>query len=216
MSRPVAALLYQKANNHWLRKLAHGRELYLVPTGDIAAVVFATELLSQLRNRGIDLDHVSQTRARQDGKTLDKTSNTKYAAQLIAEHIQGWLPTRSTDPDSQHEITNLRIQLAELRQRLGDDNAEVSTPPRPGQPTPWSANSASQSTPIQRALLGNSTAPTPPTFDPACLLTVPNTSNAWLPDNMPTSLADRPFAKWVKDLPLSDVQDRNMVGQTTR
>ena len=91
MSRPVAALLYQKANNHWLRKLAHGRELYLVPTGDIAAVVFATELLSQLRNRGIDLDHVSQTRARQDGKTLDKTSNTKYAAQLIAEHIQGWL-----------------------------------------------------------------------------------------------------------------------------
>jgi len=112
LSRPVAALLYQKANNHWLRKLAHGRELYLVPTGDIAAVVFATELLSQLRNRGIDLDHVSQTRARQDGKTLDKTSNTKYAAQLIAEHIQGWLPTRSTDPDSQHEITNLRIQLA--------------------------------------------------------------------------------------------------------
>ena len=106
-------------------------KLYLVPTGDIATVVFVTELLSQLRNRGIDLDHVSQTRARQDGKTLDKTSNTKYAAQLIAEHIQGWLPTRSTDPDSQHEITNLRIQLAELRQRLGDDNAEVSTPPRP-------------------------------------------------------------------------------------
>jgi hypothetical protein len=192
-------LLYQKANNHWLWKLAHGRELYLVPTGDIATVVFVTELLSQLRNRGIDLDHVSQTRARQDGKTLDKTSNTKYAAQLIAEHIQGWLPTRSTDPDSQHEITNLRIQLAELRQRLGDDNAEVSTPPRP-----------------ERALLGNSTAPTPPTFDPACLLTVPTTSNAWLADNMPTSLADRPFAKWVKDLPLSDVQDRNMAGQTTR
>jgi len=201
LSLPVAALLYQQANSHWLRKLAHGRELYLVPTGDIAAVVFATELLSQLRNRGIDLDRVSQTRARQDGKTLDKISNTKYAAQLFAEHIQGWLPTRPTDPDSQHEITNLRNQLAELHQRLGDDNADISTPPRNGQPSP-----ASQSTPIQRALLGNSTAPSPPTFDPSCLLTVPTTSNSWLADNMRTSLADRPFAKCLKELPLSDVQ----------
>jgi hypothetical protein len=139
----VAALLYQQANNFWLRKLAHGRELYLGPTGDIAAVVFATELLSQLRNRGVDLDRISQIRALQDGKTLDKTSNTKYAAQLIAEHIHGWLPVRSTDPNSQHEITSLRNQLAELRQRLEDEPTEISTPPRTGQ-----QSSASQSTPI--------------------------------------------------------------------
>ena len=61
-------------------------------------MVFATELLTQLRNRGIDLDRVSQIRVRQDGKMLGKTSNTKHAAQLIAEH--SWLPTRATDPDS--------------------------------------------------------------------------------------------------------------------
>ena len=61
---PVAALLYQQANNFWLRKLAHGRELYLIPTGDIAAVVFMTELLTQLRNKGVDLDKVSSSRAR--------------------------------------------------------------------------------------------------------------------------------------------------------
>jgi hypothetical protein len=36
---PVAALLYQQSNNFWLRKLAHGRELYLIPTSDIAAVL---------------------------------------------------------------------------------------------------------------------------------------------------------------------------------
>ena len=103
---PVAALLYQQANNHELRELALGREreLYLIPTGDIAAVVFSAELLPQLRNRGVDLDRISQVRARQDDKTLGKTSNTKYAAQLIAEHIQ--LPIRSADPDSQHEITD--------------------------------------------------------------------------------------------------------------
>ena len=52
----MAALLYQQANNFWLRKLAHGREVYLIPTGDIAAVVFMTELLTQLRNKGVDMD----------------------------------------------------------------------------------------------------------------------------------------------------------------
>ena len=40
LALPVAAMLYQQANNHWLRKLAHGRDLYLIPTGEIAAVVF--------------------------------------------------------------------------------------------------------------------------------------------------------------------------------
>eukprot|EP00435_Cladocopium_sp_Y103_P042159 s181_g11.t1 len=32
---PVAALLYQEADNFWLRKLAHGRELDLIPTGTL-------------------------------------------------------------------------------------------------------------------------------------------------------------------------------------
>ena len=111
LSLPLAAMMYQQANNHWLRKLAHGRELYLIPTGDITAVAFTTELLSQLRNRGIDLDRVSHFKARQDGKLLGKTANAKYAAQQIAELIQIWLPARTTDPDSQHEITRLRNQL---------------------------------------------------------------------------------------------------------
>jgi hypothetical protein len=71
LALPVAALLYQQTNKFWLRKLAHGRELYLIPTGDTAMVVFAMELLSQLRNRDIDLDRVFKIRARQDGKHLD-------------------------------------------------------------------------------------------------------------------------------------------------
>ena len=49
LALPLAALLYQQASNHWLRKLAHGRETYLIPTGDIAAV-FMTGLLTQLRH----------------------------------------------------------------------------------------------------------------------------------------------------------------------
>ena len=75
LTLPAAALLYQQANNFWLRKLAHGREVYLISTGDIATVVFMTELLTQLRNRGVDLDKVSHCGARQDGKLLDKTQH---------------------------------------------------------------------------------------------------------------------------------------------
>ena len=75
--------------------------------------------------------------------------------------------------------------------------AEVSTPPRTGQ-----QSSSSQSTPIQRSLMGNSA--------PSAPLTIPTTSKSWLTENMPTGLADRTYAKWLKDLPLSDVQ-RNVL-----
>ena len=130
LALPLAALMYQQANNFWLRKLAHGREVYLIPTGEIATVVFITEPLTQLRSRGADLDRVSHSRARQDGKLLDKTNNTKYAAQQIAVIIHSCLPARTTDPDTQHEITQLRNQLADLRQRAGEDPGDNSTPPR--------------------------------------------------------------------------------------
>jgi hypothetical protein len=52
----------------------------------------------------------------------------KHGAQQIAEQIQGWLPARATDPESQHETTQLRNQLAELRQRTGEDTNENTTP----------------------------------------------------------------------------------------
>ena len=173
LSLPGAALLYQQANNHWLRKLAHGRELYLIPTGDIAVVVFATELLTQLRNRGIDLDRVSQTRARQDGKMLDKTSNTKHAILRNISKV-------GCQPGPRTRIPNMRSPISAITwlnfvNAWGDDSTDASTPPRPGQPS-----STSQSTPIQRALMNNSTAPAPPTFDPSCLLTVPAASNSWV------------------------------------
>ena len=113
--------MYQQANNHWLRKLAHGRELYLIPAGDIAAVVFTTELLTQLRNRGIDLDRVSNFRARQGGKLLDTTANAKYyAAQQIAELIQSW------EPAQRIQTPNMRLHNSEINW-LNFVNEQVKT-----------------------------------------------------------------------------------------
>ena len=199
---PVAALLYQQANNFWLRKLAHGRELYLIPTGDIAAVVFMTELLTQLRNKGVDLDKVSSCKARQDGKLLDKTNNTKYAAQQIADLIHSWVPTRTADPDTQHELTQLRSQLAQLRQQLGENPGEPSTPGTTGP-----SGSSPATTPIGAAFYRNSQNPAPsapPGFDPSSLLVATTTVNPWLAQNMPPTLAVRAFNKWLKELNLSD------------
>ena len=129
LSLPLAALLYQQANNHWIRKLASGREMYVIPTGDIAAVVFMTELLKQFQSRGLDVDRIAMTKARQDGKLTDKNNNTKHIAQVVAQFMQPWIPVKATDPDSQHEITQLRQQVAELRQRVGDTAAPTEANP---------------------------------------------------------------------------------------
>ena len=161
-----------------------------------------TELLTQLRNKGVDLDKVSHCRARQDGKLMDKTNNTKYAAQQIADLIHSWVPTRTADPETQHELTQLRSQLAQLRQRMGEDTGEPSTPATTGP-----SASSPTSTPIQQALMRNSNNPAPPAppgFDPSSLLVGTTTLNPWLAQHMPPTLAVRAFNKWLKDLPLSE------------
>ena len=209
---PVAALLYQQANNFWLRKLAHGCELYLIPTGDIAAVVFMTELL--LRNKGVDLDKVSSCKARQDGKLLDKTNNTKYAAQQIADLIHSWVPTRTADPDTQHELTQLRSQLAQLRQQLGETPGDL---PNPGTTGPSASSPATA--PIHAALLRSSQSPAPPAppgFDPSSLLVGTTTVNPWLTQNMPPTLAVRAFNKWLKELDLSDAKRKVLTDNITK
>ena len=193
---PVAALLYQQANNFWLRKLAHGRELYLIPTGDIAAVVFMTELLTQLRNKGVDIDKVSSSKARQDGKLMDKTNNTKYAAQQIADLIHSWVPTRTADPDTQHELTQLRSQLAQLRQQLGETPGDPSSPVllRHQSMQLFYAVLRTQLLQPHRALIH------PPFWLGTTVV------NPWLTQNMPSTLAVRAFNKWLKDLNLSDAK----------
>ena len=64
-----------------------------------------TELLTQLRNKGVDLDKVSSCKARQDGKLLDKTNNTKYAAQQIADLIHSCVPTVPAQQIQTHSMS---------------------------------------------------------------------------------------------------------------
>jgi hypothetical protein len=54
--------------------------------------------------------------------------------------------------------------------------------------------------------VNNSKAPPSPAFEPASLPTLPTTTNSWLVDNMPSTLAVRSFGKWLKFLPISEAQ----------
>ena len=42
LSLPLAALLYQQANNNWIRKLASGREMYLIPIHRVTGIYDGT------------------------------------------------------------------------------------------------------------------------------------------------------------------------------
>lgn len=125
LSLPVAALMYQQANNHWLRKLAHGRELYLIPTG----VVFTTELLSQLRSRGIDLGRVSNYRARQDVIGIGQVS----APPSVRRHL---MPTDPSIPTLSshgglptHMVVNPEPHFRPLTDRRDPTRDRVAGPP---------------------------------------------------------------------------------------
>ena len=101
------------------------------------------------------------------------------AAQKIADLIHSWVPTRTADPDTQHELTQLRSQLAQLRQRMGEDTGDTSTPTNTGP-----SASSPTSTPIQQALLRNSNSPAPPAptgvlIHPACWPAPPRSTLGW-------------------------------------
>jgi len=67
--------------------------------------------------------------------------------------------------------------------------------------------------------MNNSIGPTPPpapAFDPSSLLVCPSTVNPWLAQRMPTTLAVRAFAKWLKELPLSEPKRKVLTQNITK
>ena len=90
---PLSKLLYQGSENFWLRKLAAGREVYVATMGEVSQVVFVSEILSQLRTRGIDLDKLAQHKALQDGHALEKREAIQSLAKQIGDQLQRWSPS---------------------------------------------------------------------------------------------------------------------------
>ena len=209
---PLSKLLYQGSENFWLRKLAAGREVYVATMGEVSQVVFVSEILSQLRSRGIDLDKLAQHKALQDGHALEKREAIQSLAKQIGDQLQRWAPTTQADTSSQHKIAELEARLAALQAAANQPPAAASQQAQVPAPAPEAPSpSLRVQSPIEAAFQGQR----PTVFDPAQLLVSPGSNNQWLENNMIDSLSDSKYKSWFKNLKLDNATrqtiERNIV-----
>ena len=198
---PLWKFLYQGLHNTWLRRVAYGRETFVLPFDNIGTTVFVAELVSQLRTRNVDLDKLATFRSRSAGQCLNQKEATQNMAKDVAQLLQSWLPAQpSADVASQQRILELEAELAKVKSAA---STSQTTAPQGSTPA---------TTPIGRALQGQPAAST--TFDPSSLLISPGSVNSWLVDNQPSSLTDTQYKKWLKDLklpqPKQDILEKNL------
>ena len=186
---PLWKFLYQGIHNTWLRRIAYGRETFVIPFDNIGTTVFVAELVAQLRSRNVDLDKLATYKSRSAGQFVNHKKATQTMAKEVAQMLQSWLPSHPpADNASQQRILELEAELARMK--------SDSTQTQPNAPE----TSKPASSPIARALQGQASAST--SFDPATLLVSPGSVNPWLVDNQPTSLTETRYKKWLKNLKL--------------
>ena len=186
---PLWKFLCQGLHNTWLRRIAYGRETFVLPFDNMGTTVFVAELASQLRTRNVDLDKLATFKSRSTGQFVNQKEATQTMAKEVAQLLQSWLPAQpSADVASQQRILELEAELAKMKSDNG--SPPPTAPEGPGPAT----------TPIGRALQGQPSASA--SFDPSSLLISPGSVNPWLVDNQPSSLTETQYKKWLKDLKL--------------
>jgi len=176
-------------HNTWLRRIAYGRETFVLPFDNIGTTVFIAELVARFRARNVDLDRLAAYRSRASGQTVIQKEATQSMAKEVAQLMQSWLPSQPVaDNASQQRILELEAELAKVKS--SNNLASPTTAEAPG----------NSSTPIGRALHGQQSTST--SFDPSSLLVSPGSVDPWLVDNQPASLTETQYKKWRKDLKL--------------
>ena len=208
---PLSKLLYQGSENFWLRKLATGREVYVATMGEVNQVVFVSEVLSQIRSRGLDLDRLAQHKALQDDHTLEKKEAIQYITKLLVDQMQRWAPTTQPDTGSQRKIAELQAKIAALEAAANThQNQNQNSPAQDGQnaanPNP---NQNRVQSPLEAAFQGQR----PVAFDPAQLLVTPGSTNQWLENNLPESFSESKYKPWFKNLKF-DIATRQTLRET--
>ena len=164
--------------------------------GEVNQVVFVSELLSQLRSRGLDLDRLAQHKALQDGQTLEKREAIHYITKLLVNQMQRWEPTTQPDVGSQQKIAELQAKIDAL---MATANQTQNQNP-PGQEVSSSSNSMRGQSSIEAALHGQR----PVAFDPSQLLVAPGGTNQWLENNIPESFNESKQKSWFRNLKLDN------------
>ena len=197
---PLWKFLYQGIHNTWLRRIAYGRETFVIPFDTIGTTVFIAELVSQLRSRNVDLDKLATYKSRSAGHCVNQKEATQNMAKEIAQLLQSWLPSHPpADQASQQRILELEAEVAKMKSEA------TNPPPNTSTPTPPT------STPLGRAFQGQAAASA--TFDPAALLVSPGSVDPWLVANQPDSLTETQYKRWLKDLKLPQHQQDTLAKQ---
>ena len=79
--------MYQERKNNWMRKLANGREMYLLPVGDVGTAVFMSEMLQQMKSYLPNVDAICSAKAQVDGHTMDQKAATPPAMMPVASNV---------------------------------------------------------------------------------------------------------------------------------
>ena len=119
-------------NSWWLRHLAHGGEVRIVVAKSMPESVFAAGLLSQIRQRHLDLDALALHVATQEGASTTKPAAMKLLTSKIFDLLISLRPTTTADPASAATILQLQQQLADAHNQLAQ---QASSPPLPPTPT---------------------------------------------------------------------------------
>ena len=78
-------LYHQGLNNTWLRRIAHGRDVFVLPFDNIGTTVFIAELVQQLKARNLDMDRLAAFRSKQQGVYLQQKEATQHMAKELAQ-----------------------------------------------------------------------------------------------------------------------------------
>ena len=192
---PLWKFLCQGIHNTWLRRIAYGRETFVIPFDNIGTTAFIAELVAQLRYRNVDLDKLATYKSRSAGQFVNQKEATQNMAKEIAQLLQSWLPSHPpADQASQQRILELEAELAKVKSEAANPPPNTTTPAHPA------------SSPIGRAFQGQAAAST--AFDPATLLILvsPGSVDPWLVANQPDSLTETQYKRWLKDLKLPQHQ----------
>ena len=129
---PLLNFLHEQWNSWWLRHLTYGGEVRIVVAKSMPESVFAAGLLSQIRQRHLDLDALALHVATQEGTSTTKTAAMKILTSNIFLNFLIFLrPTTTTDPASAATILQLQQQLAVAHSQLAQQAPSPSPPPTP-------------------------------------------------------------------------------------
>lgn len=205
-------LLYCGWQNQGLRYLSQGWFTGAVLTRNVRESVFVEKALKHIRQKGIDLDAAAKTMAQSNGKAVSSQLNNANKANLLDELAQSLISPLQTNREVSQEMADLRRQLEEAQQLLGQkmhSPKDTSTTGSPAKQGTRKQPSASQHPPLPASSANTSSTQVP--TDLSQLLAHEPTPDQKILSKFPINGAtSQAVNKWLQSLPIKK-KDRDLL-----